>query len=143
MRDLRAHLKNSGQRMTAQRAAVYDALCASASHPTAEELFLSIREQISGISLATVYNTLEMLVENGLAIKISGDRSARYDAVCVPHAHTRCIRCGKLTNLPPYTLDEVLKILPLPDDFTPQTASIEVEGTCVRCGVTVPDTRAE
>ncbi|HOF88895.1 MAG TPA: transcriptional repressor, partial [Armatimonadota bacterium] len=78
MSDLRTTLRGQGRRMTAQRAAVYAALCAASGHPTAEELFFAVRGHLPGISLATVYNTLDTLVDGGLAVKIPGDGAARY-----------------------------------------------------------------
>lgn len=134
MPDLRSTLRKSGQRMTTQREAVYAALCATTEHPTAEELFFSVREAAPGISLATVYNTLEMLVARGLARKLPGERSARYDAACLPHAHARCSKCGIMTDLPQHDVTAVLQHLQVPEGFTPRTASIEVEGLCACCG---------
>ncbi len=53
-----------------------------------------------GISLATVYKSLETLVGCGLAIKLSySDGSARYDGRTDPHAHARCLVCGKVMDV--------------------------------------------
>ncbi|MHB0939600.1 MAG: Fur family transcriptional regulator [Armatimonadota bacterium] len=133
MPELQSLLHRTGRRMTSQRAAVYQALSATTSHPTAEELFLIIRGQMPHISLATVYNNLEMLVESGLAIKLSGDRSARYDPVCTPHAHARCTGCGEVIDLPPHDVQSMLDVLTLPDGFHPSATAIDVEGLCADC----------
>ena len=52
---LRNALEASGQRFTEQRAAVYRYLAHTDVHPTADEVFLAVREDVPGISLATVY----------------------------------------------------------------------------------------
>jgi len=133
MPELQLLLRRSGRRMTSQRAAVYTVLCATRSHPTAEELFLIIRAQMPHISLATVYNNLEMLVESGLAIKLAGDRSARYDPVCTPHAHAHCTGCGVVLDLPPHDIESMLNVLTLPEGFHPSATAIDVEGLCADC----------
>src|SRR5438132_3738062 len=81
--DLRRSLEVGGWRFTRQRAAVYDYLRKAHSHPTAEEVYLSVRQEIPNISLATVYKALEALVDCGVANKLSNsDGPARYDCHC-------------------------------------------------------------
>ena len=133
MSDLRATLHGRGRRMTAQRAAVYEALCDAPGYPTAEELFFAVRDRLPGISLATVYNTLETLVDGGLAVKIPGEGAARFDPVCTPHGHTRCAACGTLGNLPDRDLSAVLAEIPLPSGFQAHAVTMEVEGVCADC----------
>lgn len=100
-RTLRRALEENGHRFTEQRAAVFRFLADSKSHPTAEEVFLGVRPQLSGISLATVYKSLETLVGCGLAAKLGyGDGCARYDARTDPHPHVRCLSCGRIEDLP-------------------------------------------
>jgi Fe2+ or Zn2+ uptake regulation protein len=98
---LRRALEGKGQRFTEQRAAVYRFLVSTDRHPTAEEVFLGVRRRASGISLATVYKSLECLVGCGLASKLAyGDSCARYDGRTDPHLHVRCLNCGDITDLP-------------------------------------------
>ena len=74
--ELREALEADGHRFTAQRAAVYEVLGGSLSHPTADEIFTCVREQIPDISLATVYKALEAFVSCGLARKIAMGESS-------------------------------------------------------------------
>lgn len=98
---LRRALERSGQRYTEQRGAVYRFLAGTNSHPTADDVFLAVRSDIPGISLATVYKSLETLVGCGLATKLTyGDGSARYDGRTDPHQHVRCLSCGGVMDLP-------------------------------------------
>ena len=79
---LREALEARGHRFTDQRAAVYRLLGHTTVHPTADEVFLGVRDEVPGISLATVYKSLETLVSCGLASKLShADGSARYEVV--------------------------------------------------------------
>jgi Fur family transcriptional regulator, peroxide stress response regulator len=102
--ELRRALENAGWRCTRQRAAVYDHLCAAATHPTAEQVFSSVRGQMPNISLATVYKALEALVDAGLASRLGdGTGPARYDGRGEAHYHFRCERTGEIIDLPlPY-----------------------------------------
>ena len=89
---LRQALEGSGLRFTEQRAAVYRYLLGTTAHPTADEVLGGVRRTLPGISLATVYKSLETLVGCGLAIKLTyADDSARYDGRTDPHHHARCI----------------------------------------------------
>ncbi|HEY0811383.1 MAG TPA: transcriptional repressor [Longimicrobiales bacterium] len=98
---LREALETNGQRYTEQRAAVYRFLMGTEAHPTADDVFTSVRHEIPDISLATVYKSLETLVSCGLAIKLTyGDGSARYDGRTDQHHHARCLRCGRVTDVP-------------------------------------------
>ncbi len=79
-----------GLRHTRQRELVFDALRRSRAHPTAEELFLDVQSRDPGLSLATVYNTLEALRGAGLCRRVSSAAdggSARFDADVSDHAH--------------------------------------------------------
>lgn len=98
---LRQALESTGHRFTEQRAAVYRFLSSTTSHPDADEVFQSVRNEVPGISLATVYKSLETLVSCGLAAKLSySDGSARYDGRTDPHHHARCISCGRVMDVP-------------------------------------------
>lgn len=98
--DLRQALDQTGRRFTRQRSAVYDYLRSVDSHPTAEEVYHSVREHIPNISLATVYKALEALVDSKLATKLANaDGPARYDHRCDAHYHLRCTKSGQVRDL--------------------------------------------
>src|SRR5215475_14488410 len=95
-------LQSKGFRLTPHREAVHAYLASVDHHPTAEEVYLAVKSQGSRLSLATVYNALEALVEAGLASKFAfGDGSARYDIRTDQHDHVHCLGCGRLRDLPP------------------------------------------
>jgi Fe2+ or Zn2+ uptake regulation protein len=87
--------------LTRQREAVYTFLRYARGHPTAEEVYQGVKNSIPQISLATVYKALETLEASGLATKIAaaGD-SARFDARQDQHYHLRCLRTGRVDDLP-------------------------------------------
>ena len=93
---LRRILQENGHRFTDQRAAVFRLVSRSRVHPTAEDVFLSVRSEVPGISLATVYKRLEMLVTCGLAKKLNqADGSARFCGRMEPHQHAQSFVCRR------------------------------------------------
>lgn len=133
---LRVALEANGQRFTEQRAAVYRFLRGTEAHPTADEVFTSVRGEISDISLATVYKALETLVVCGLAVKLSyGDDSARYDARTDDHYHSRCLRCGMVRDVPG-TPAAVLPRIEVGEGFRVEGFRVEVVGYCHTCAAT-------
>jgi Fe2+ or Zn2+ uptake regulation protein len=111
---LRQALEKAGCRFTRQRAAVYDFLCSTTSHPTAEQVFAAVREVVPHISLATVYKALDALVATTLATKLAdGTGKTRYDGQSQPHYHLRCLKTGQIRDLPlPYDPHLVARLAP-------------------------------
>lgn len=100
-------------RCTRQRVEVYSALASTKSHPTAEELHRMVESRSPGMSLATVYNTLEVLCGAGLARRVptAGSCPARYDADTSPHLHL-VDENGEVVDLPADLAQEILGSLP-------------------------------
>ncbi|MFP4623255.1 MAG: Fur family transcriptional regulator [Gemmatimonadota bacterium] len=131
---LRSALEANGQRFTEQRAAVYRFLRQTTEHPSADDVFTSVRGVIPDISLATVYKSLETLVSCGLAAKLTyGDGSARYDGRTDPHAHLRCLTCGEVRDLRGHIDVRALGLDELPSDFAVEGVRVELVGFCSAC----------
>lgn len=87
-------------RLTPQRQAVLDVLRSSPDHPTAQDVIDRVRRTAPGIGAATVYRTLNLLVEQGYALELAlGDAAARYDANTSRHDHVVCVRCGAASDV--------------------------------------------
>jgi Fe2+ or Zn2+ uptake regulation protein len=87
-------------RLTPHRAAVLESLRARRYHPTAAEVFRSVRRRRPGVSFATIYNALNWLTGKGLIAELKfGDEASRYDSVPDPHEHLVCTRCGALEDV--------------------------------------------
>ena len=98
---LRNRLEQSDCRPTSQRVAVLRALLEGEAHPTAEQVFAHLRHRREKISLATVYNALEALVQHGLATRLVGsDALARFDVRTEEHYHLRDVNTGEVRDLP-------------------------------------------
>jgi Fe2+ or Zn2+ uptake regulation protein len=132
---LRSALQAGGQRFTEQRATVYRYLAGTDAHPTADEVYLAVRRELPGISLATVYKSLETLVGCGLAVKLTyADDSARYDGRTEPHHHARCLVCDSVVDIPgtiPET--EVESLRRHAEGFTVTGYRFELSGYCSSC----------
>ena len=98
---LRAALLQAGCRFTKQREAVYHFLASVHTHPTAEDVFHAVRGTVPRISLATVYKSLEALVDCKLALKLNfGGGPSRYDCRTDSHFHLHCTRTGEVHDVP-------------------------------------------
>ncbi|HET8759587.1 MAG TPA: transcriptional repressor [Nitrospiria bacterium] len=94
--------------MTHQRLAVYQALAAVKSHPTAEEIYASLTPSYPMLSLNTVYTTLETLKSIGLIQEMRFlDNTARYDANVAPHHHVTCPGCRRVEDFEDAALDRI------------------------------------
>ena len=93
-------LAASGIRLTRQREEVLAVLLQKRDHPTAVEVFMRSKKHMPTISLATVYNCLEALVETGLVKQVNLDRApTRYCANLLEHSHFFCEECGAVHDI--------------------------------------------
>ena len=122
-----------GFRATSHREHVYHVLLAEPDHPTAEQVFLRAKNARPDISLATVYNCLEILVKSGLVREVQVDRTAmRYCPNMRAHGHFFCDGCGAVLDVP---FAKAAPELPLALPKGLQVASFEVSlrGRCSQC----------
>lgn len=126
-------LSTSGFRFTPQRQHVYDVLLEKRDHPTAEEVFIRAKRQMPEISMATVYNCLDALVQSGLARQVTVDRGAtRFCPNMHEHCHFYCDTCENVfdIDLPADNANAV----PLPAGFRATRFDIAIHGCCPECG---------
>jgi Fur family transcriptional regulator, peroxide stress response regulator len=112
---LAQRLADSGLRSTPQRELVYTVLLKKRDHPTADEVFARVKPELPGISLATVYNCLETLVQCDLVRAVNFERGpTRYCPNLAPHAHFHDEQTGSThdIDLPSSLLDQLKKVLP-------------------------------
>ncbi|MCX7682188.1 MAG: transcriptional repressor [Anaerolineae bacterium] len=94
-------LKAQGRRLTPQRRAIIQALLDDDSHPTVEQILSRVRRILPDISPATIYNTLDELVELGVVRELDvGLGERHYDIRTADHAHLVCIRCHRVEDVP-------------------------------------------
>lgn len=131
--EARPHLEATGQRCTRQREAVYGYLRSVDHHPTAEDVYLAVKRRLPRVSLATVYNALELFVRTGLASKLTyGDAAARYDIRTDVHSHARCLHCGSVADVEAAPAPRWLASIRTPH-FTATGFRFELLGRCRAC----------
>ena len=90
-----------GIRPTRRREAVYRALCATQSHPTADELRAMVLDGGCTLSLATIYSTLDLFCREGLVRRMSMQgRADRFDSTTTNHLHLRLEDTGEVVDVP-------------------------------------------
>jgi Fur family transcriptional regulator, iron response regulator len=99
-------LEQHGIRPTAQRLRVAEILLTAPRHLTAEQILASVRENAaSHVSKATVYNTLNLFVGEGLAREIHADpERCVYDSTMAPHHHFQNVDTGEMIDIRPEDL---------------------------------------
>lgn len=95
------------ERKSKQREAIITELQGRYDHPTAMELYLSVRETIPNLSLGTLYRNLSQLEECGMVIRIPDGSTDRFDGNVNPHAHFKCSSCNKVYDLMSFKNDTI------------------------------------
>ena len=122
----------NGKRYSRQRELIYEALMHTDQHPTAEMVYQWLKPTNPNLSLGTVYRNLNLLVDEGAAVRMAFPVE-RYDANVEPHPHFRCEVCGGVFDLDlPYDegLDEKALLASGHDIRSPE---LIFHGVCVNC----------
>lgn len=101
MERLKEMLEQRGLKATFQRLKILEYLDTHIkTHPTAEMIYETLKEEIPTISITTIYNTLSAFLEHGLASAetITGTE-VRYDLTTTPHHHFLCKKCGRIIDI--------------------------------------------
>jgi len=125
-------LKQSGFRLTQQRMAIIDYIAGREDHPSARQIYDEIRTE-TGISFATIYNTLETLVDMDLIKEIDFEHDEnRYDTNLTPHLNLVCIRCGIIQDID-FKLPVSVQKVKEKTKFTTTNFRLEYMGICAQC----------
>jgi Fe2+ or Zn2+ uptake regulation protein len=104
----------SGLRMTRQRQEIYRILLGQRDHPTANEVFMRAKDHLPNISLATVYNCLEAMVQHGIIRQVNFEReSSRYCPNLSEHVHFHDAKTGEIHDVdfkPGFKLSDILNL---------------------------------
>ncbi len=131
---LAAALRDRGQRVTPQRLAVARVLAGLDGHATAEAVYREVEARMPGVSLPTVYATLELLDGLGLIRRVATERGAVvYDSRTADHHHLACRRCGAMVDV-----EATVEVAALLDaaraaGFAPDRADVVIRGLCAAC----------
>ena len=129
-----ATVRAAGIKLTHQRLEIFREIAASAAHPSVETVFSAVRERVPTVSQDTVYRTLWLLRDLGLATTLGPQQDGvRFDANLDPHHHYVCVRCGLVRDFE----SAALNTLRVPDAVkqlgSVVDAHVEVRGICAKC----------
>jgi Fe2+ or Zn2+ uptake regulation protein len=121
-------------RVTAQRLAVYEALCADGSHPTADSLWARLRGGMPALSRTTVYRVLDSLEREGLIRRVSSTGGvARFDGRPDAHQHLVCRVCGTIADVAVPALARLRVPRHAAPRFTAEHVEVQIVGRCAAC----------
>ena len=101
MDEIRQLLTEKQLKVTPQRAVIADYLMHTQAHPTADEVYEAVKDRLPACSRATIYNTLNTLLEAGVVNTMSSEPGkTRYDANMHPHHHFIDTRTGTIHDIP-------------------------------------------
>lgn len=133
---LSAYLSGQGLRSTTQRDKILRIFVDAGKHLSAEELYLRVKEAHSGIGYATVYRTLKLLAEAGLADERRfEDGFTRYEfkAAGNHHDHLICTQCGTILEFENERIEVLQQDVARKNRFMVQNHKLELYGICARC----------
>jgi len=132
--EMRVRFRERGKRTTPQLMAVFDAVRATKSHPTAEELRSLVKARVPTISLGTVYRNLSLLVEEGFVLRLPTPRgSSRFDADVSPHQHVICRECGRIADVHLEIDSSALGRISGLTGYSRLSQNVEFRGLCAVC----------
>lgn len=102
-----ALLREKGYKVTPQRLSICNYALSSKMHPTAEQIHLEVSKKHPTISMNTIYQTMDMLIDLGLIQEMRfGSNSSRFDPNTSVHVNIICQRCGKVWDFESKTLEK-------------------------------------
>ncbi|MSU40157.1 MAG: transcriptional repressor [Pedosphaera sp.] len=126
-------MATSGLRFTPQRRHVYQVLIGKRDHPTAEEVYLRAKHEMPEISLATVYNCLDVLVRCSLVKQVNLNRAAaRFCPNMSQHSHFHCEDCGQIFDIDGESQSRRASTR-LPRGFKLHQLEMSMRGLCPHC----------
>lgn len=133
-------MASNGFRLTPQRRHVYQILLQRRDHPTANEVYFQAKQELPEISMATVYNCLDALVQCGMIRQVNLDRAAtRYCANLEAHAHFCCDQCGGVFDVN-YNAKTIQ--LEVPPGFETSHYDLSIRGFCASCNASRKESSA-
>lgn len=130
------YLKKKNLKLTNQRKAILDSFLKTEKHLSVEDLYHIVKKEDPSIGQATVFRSLKLLYEAGIAKKVDlGDGKARYEHKYgrSQHAHIICGECGAFIEAADPQIERLNERLCKKHDFVPQSHKMEIFGICKKC----------
>lgn len=142
----RRYIKQKGLKSTHQRDVIIDAFFGMKHHLSVDDLYAEIRKREPAIGYATVYRTLKLLKECGLAREWNfGDGHARYEHVTdldEHHDHMICLTCGAIDEFENDRIERLQDQVAREHGFTVVRHNMELYGYCRKCAAKAPHAKS-
>lgn len=133
---LSRYMAEHGLKSTRQRSLIIDSFFALGGHLSVEELWSRVRQEDNKVSVATVYRTMKLLSDCGLAhARNFGDGQTRYEAAVGRdhHDHLICTRCGQIIEFENDRIEQLQDAVAQSHGFKVLSHKMELYGLCVEC----------
>ena len=128
---IKDYLSENGIRPMSKRVKIMNYLVSKRNHPTAETIYLELVNEIAGLSKTTVYNTLNLFVQEGIARALHIDNNElRYDADISQHGHFKCKECCEVYD---FSMNKELLQDQRLQNFILDDYQFSIKGVCAFC----------
>jgi Fur family ferric uptake transcriptional regulator len=134
-----AYIEERGLKHSRQRERIAETFFAMGGHVTVEQLVVRVRREDPRMSVATVYRTMKLLAECGLAVtRQFGDGQTRYEAAAgrAHHDHLICTECGEIVEFANERIEVLQALVARRHGFEVESHRLELYGRCARCRAT-------
>lgn len=126
-------LVDNGVRPSVQRLAIMEYLLTHYTHPTVDDVYKGLCDTITTLSRTTVYNTLRLFAEHGVAQMITIDEHrVCYDGDIAPHVHFYCTQCNKIIDVHHREAPYIVKPYEIEGNLVVE-AQLYYKGICKKC----------
>ena len=130
------YLRSRGLKFTPQRKLILKKVFTTHDHFEADDLIMAFKKEGRGLSRATVYRTLPLLVESGLIREVQlGENHAHYEHTLghEHHDHLICVKCGHVVEFCDHSIEMLQNTVCEKHGFQPHSHNLEIKGYCSRC----------
>lgn len=130
------YIARNGLKHSRQRDRIAQTFLRMGGHVSVEQLVARVRREDARISVATVYRTMKLLAECGLAVpRQFGDGQTRYEAAAGRHHHDHliCTGCGEIVEFENERIESLQALVARRHGFEVQSHKLELYGRCARC----------
>ncbi|MBI2027939.1 MAG: transcriptional repressor [Deltaproteobacteria bacterium] len=136
IKQLRGFLSSQGHKATKQRHAIVEAFARLEDQKSIEEIFKIVRKKVSTIGFVTVYRTIKLFEQNGLARKSYLGDGLRYEPLIPEHKNIYliCSKCKHSDKIDPVYVEDFFRTVSYKNKFQSHSIDIKIHGLCSFCG---------